>query len=94
MGAVVPKNVHQLIGARCGFYARASLKQNCRNTRRIGEETALLSGFEAPPYRMGQVDGAPVDYLDYSDAESQRSALEKVLSKTCKLNPASRRMTL
>lgn len=76
-----PENVYQLIGTRCGSYARASLTQNCRNTRRIGEETALLSGFEAPPYRMGQVDGAPVDYLDYSDAESQRSALEKVLSR-------------
>lgn len=76
-----PEDVYELINAKCGFYARASLKQNCRNTRRIGEETALLSGFDAPPYRMGQVDGTPVDYLDYTDAESQRSALEKVLSR-------------
>jgi superfamily I DNA/RNA helicase len=30
---------------------------------------------------MGQVDGSPVDYLDYTDAESQSNALEKVLSK-------------
>jgi len=76
-----PEDVYGLINVRCGFYARASLKQNCRNTRRIGEETALLSGFDAPPYRMGQVDGTPVDYLDYTDAESQKSALEKVLSR-------------
>jgi len=76
-----PENAYQLISARCSSYARASLTQNCRNTRRIGEETALLSGFESPPYRMGQVDGTPVDYLEYSDAESQRSALEKVLSR-------------
>lgn len=76
-----PDDVYQLISDRCGFYARASLTQNCRNTRRIGEETALLSGFEAPPYRMGQVDGAPVDYLDYTDGESQIMALEKVLSR-------------
>lgn len=48
--------------------------------RRIGEETALLSGFEPPPYRMGQVDGAPADYLNYHDPDSQRSALERVLS--------------
>lgn len=75
------EDVHQLMTARCGFYARASLRQNCRNTRRIGEETALLSGFEAPPYRMGQVDGAPVDYVEYTDAESQGSALERVLSR-------------
>ena len=76
-----PEDVHKLIDAKCGFYARASLRQNCRNTRRNGEETALLSGFKSPPYRMGQVDGAPVDYRYYSDAESQRSALEKVLSR-------------
>ena len=73
-------NAHRVIGAICPSYARASLMQNCRNTRRIGEETALLSGFESPPYRMGQVDGVPVDYLEYADANSQRIALEKVLS--------------
>jgi hypothetical protein len=76
-----PVNAHEVIGAMCSSYARASLTQNCRNTRRIGEETALLSGFESPPYRMGQVDGVPVDYLDYADADSQRTSLEKVLSR-------------
>jgi hypothetical protein len=30
---------------------------------------------------MGQVDGLPVDYLEYTDAQSQTAALEKVLSK-------------
>ena len=74
-------DVHPLMGTRCGSYARASLSQNCRNTRRIGEETALLSGFDAPPYRMGQVEGLPVDYQDYTDAQSQMGALEKVLSR-------------
>ncbi len=76
-----PSDVHQVMSTRCGSYARARLNQNCRNTRRIGEETALLSGFEAPPYRMGQVDGLPVDYLEYTDPDSQTAALEKVLSK-------------
>ena len=74
-------NPYEVIAPLCSSYARASLTQNCRNTRRIGEETALLSGFESPPYRMGQVEGAPVDYLDYVDADSQRAALEKVLSR-------------
>jgi hypothetical protein len=72
----------QLIG-RQAFHARASLKQNCRNTRRIGEETAILSGFESPPYRMGQVDGAPVDYIEYSDEKSQAEALDSVLKRLC-----------
>lgn len=72
-------NAHDLIGSVCSSYTRASLTQNCRNTRRIGEETVLLSGFASPPYRMGQVDGVPVDYQDYADADSQRTALEKIL---------------
>jgi hypothetical protein len=74
-------NAYEALASVCSSYARASLKQNCRNTRRIAEETALLSGFDSPPYRMGQIDGAPVDYLDYVDMESQRAALEKTLSK-------------
>src|SRR6185437_4534621 len=74
-----PAEVHALIRAKCGFHVRASLQQNCRNTRRIGEETALLSGFDSPPYRVGQIDGAPVDYLEYTDMHSQRCALETAL---------------
>jgi hypothetical protein len=74
-------DVHGTIGAVCSTYARARLTQNCRNTKRIGEETALLSGFESPPYRMGQVDGVPVDYLDFSDRKSQSAALARVLSR-------------
>ena len=80
-GSTDPANVHNVMSARCGFYARASLRQNCRNTRRIGEETVLLSGFDSPPYRMGQVDGTPVDYLEYTDAVSQRDALVTTLSR-------------
>jgi hypothetical protein len=76
-----PEDVQQRINAMCGFYARASLKQNCRNTRRIGEETALLSGFDAPPYRMGQVDGAPVDYLEYADTDAQTTHLHTALAR-------------
>ncbi|MCU1305279.1 MAG: helicase [Candidatus Sulfotelmatobacter sp.] len=74
-------NPNEALASSCTSYARAALRQNCRNTRRIGEETALLSGFESPPYRMGQIDGAPVEYLNYDDLDSQRSALERVLSQ-------------
>jgi len=80
-GTGAPVNPHDVLTSVCTSYARATLRQNCRNTRRIGEETALLSGFESPPYRMGQVDGAPVDYLNYANADSQRAVLEKVLSQ-------------
>lgn len=76
-----PVDAHKIMSSWCQWYTRAPLSQNCRNTRRIGEETALLSGFEAPPYRMGQIDGAPVDYLSYDTASSQQAALAKVLTR-------------
>ena len=69
----------ELLNALCPSITHANLSQNCRNTRRIGEETAFLSGFAAPPYRMGQVEGLPVNYQDYSDPVSQLAALRKVL---------------
>ena len=54
---------------------------NCRNTRNIGEETALLSGFSSPPYRMIEWIGPPVDYRYYTSPETQRSALADVLNR-------------
>jgi hypothetical protein len=54
---------------------------NCRNTRNIGEETALLSGFASPPYRMGQIAGLPVDYRYYQSPESQRETLVEVVKR-------------
>ncbi len=71
----------EMLRTMCLFVVRANLTQNCRNTRRIGEETALLSGFTAPPYRMGQIEGVAVDYMEYDDVASQRAALTKVLTR-------------
>jgi len=51
--------------------AKGRLTFNCRNTRNIGQETALLSGFAAPPYRMGQVLGLPVEYQYYRSEHDQ-----------------------
>ena len=58
--------LRQRLTSEAGNFARVPLKQNCRNTRNIGEETALLSGFASPPYRLGHVAGPPVDYRFYS----------------------------
>jgi hypothetical protein len=60
-------------------YARGRLTLNCRNTRNIGEETALLSGFRSPPYRMGQVVGLPVDYHYYKSADAQAAIVAQQL---------------
>lgn len=57
------------------------LVTNCRNTLNIGQETCLLSGFAAPPYRMGQVAGAPVDYRYYDSPEEQGRLIDEVVSE-------------
>jgi hypothetical protein len=63
----------------CPHFARTRLQTNCRNTRRIGEETALLSGFAAPPYKLGQIDGLAVDYRYWSNTAQQLEKLTEVL---------------
>lgn len=68
-----------LLESTAGHFTRGRLTMNCRNTRNIGEETALLSGFSSPPYRMGQVVGLPVDYHYYDSARKQRDALAETI---------------
>lgn len=70
-----------LLKASAPQFTKGRLTVNCRNTRNIGEETALLSGFNSPPYRMGQHAGLPVDYHYYNSADSQRTALAKTLCR-------------
>lgn len=70
-----------LLTSRVPVFSKGRLRQNCRNTRNIGEETALLSGFASPPYRMGQIEGPPVDYHYYQTAETQSAALAEVLRR-------------
>lgn len=62
-------------------YARGRLSMNCRNTRNIGEETALLSGFDSPPFRMGRLAGLPVDYHYYKTMEEQQGLLGTALRR-------------
>jgi hypothetical protein len=70
-----------LLLERAPHFANGRLLQNCRNTRSIGEETALLSGFDSLPYRLGQVGGPAVDYRYYDSPANQRTALKDVLRR-------------
>lgn len=70
-----------LLTARAGQHTRWVLSTNCRNTKRIARETALLSGFERPPYRMGQVDGLPVDTSFTADAQEASAKLAERINK-------------
>jgi hypothetical protein len=60
-------------------FTHSSLHRNCRNTRCIGEETALLSGFESLPYRLDSQECLPVDYRYYSDRTHASKRLADVL---------------
>ena len=65
------EQMRRLLKAASPGFARGTLRQNCRNTVRIGEVTSLLSGFESPPYRLGQVEGVAVDERWFDSPETQ-----------------------
>ena len=43
-------------------FVRARLMINCRNTQRIAEDTAILGGFDTPPFKFGKEVGLPVEH--------------------------------
>jgi len=55
------------------------LKVNCRNTRPIGEDISLLTGFESPPYLPSKIEGLPVNYYFYKEGSDQVKILESIL---------------
>jgi len=62
-------------------FARFRLTINCRNTKPIGEEIHLISGFESPAFLPGKITGIPVEYYFYTDAEQEVQKLESMLLK-------------
>lgn len=65
---------------RAPHYASFELSVNCRNTRPIGEETALLSGFDVPPFLSSHLDGSAVDYRFYADEDEQRQKIRQIIN--------------
>ena len=80
-GTCSAEEMKKLLRERAPRFATGRLRQNCRNTRSIGEETALLSGFDSLPYRVGQIAGLPVDYRYYDSPTNQRASLADVLRR-------------
>ncbi|MFC1578972.1 NERD domain-containing protein [Pseudomonadota bacterium] len=54
---------------------RVPLRVNCRNTRQIGEETSMMSGFESLPYLLGTSSGLSVDYRYWKNRKDQEQKL-------------------
>lgn len=73
------ESARDLLADYAPYFTTASLRRNCRNTRRIGEETALVSGFKSLPYRLDAEDCLPVDYRYWGDRDHQRRRLDEVL---------------
>lgn len=70
----------ELLKQRCN-YSNFLLKMNCRNTKEIGEETSLISGFDKPPFLLEYLQGIPVEYVFYTDNSDQIKKLEEQISK-------------
>jgi hypothetical protein len=64
-----------------GQHSNFLLKINCRNTKQIGEETSLISGFEKPPFLLEHLEGIPVEYIFYRDVAHQQTLLAQQLQK-------------
>lgn len=64
-----------------GQHSNFLLKINCRNTKQVGEETSLISGFEKPPFLLEHLEGIPVEYIFYKDLTHQKALLSEQLQK-------------
>ena len=62
-------------------FVRAKLTLNCRNSRRIAEETTILSGFEKTPFTLGGEMGLPVEHRYWRTNSDLLAALKKVLER-------------
>lgn len=77
----ISKDVMLKLLSESGYYSNFLLKINCRNTKQIGEETSLVSGFEQPPFLLEYLEGISVEYLFYSDRQHQRHLVGEYLRK-------------
>jgi hypothetical protein len=64
-----------------GQHSNFLLKINCRNTKEIGEETSLISGFGKPPFLLEYLEGLPVAYHFYRDCTHHNQILNEQLKK-------------
>lgn len=72
------QSAHEMRAAlseRSHFFSTFRLTRNCRNTRRIGRETALMSGFEQMPFSLHTQEGASVDYRFWNNNRKQRKVI-------------------
>lgn len=74
-----PQEMLSMLEERSSF-ARFKLKINCRNTKMIGEQTSILTGFEEPPFLPSKAEGIPVEYI-FCDKGDFTKSLEAILKR-------------
>lgn len=72
------------LSRRCDNFVRARLTLNCRNTRRIAEETTLVAGFDRPPYRLSDEIGLPVEHRYWKEPADLVTLLTTVVERLVK----------
>lgn len=77
----LPKKEMFNLVKNAGQHSNFLLKINCRNTKEIGEETSLISGFDKPPFLLEYLEGLPVAYYFYKDESHQRQILSEQLKR-------------
>ena len=72
------------LSRRCDHFVRARLTLNCRNTRRIAEETTLVAGFDKLPFRLGDEMGLPVEHRYWRKVADLVDSLTTVVERLVK----------
>lgn len=72
---------HGFLSDYCEHFVRAKLNLNCRNTRKIAEETAVIGGFSTPPFKFGQETGVPVEHRYWTGQSSLVNALSRTIDR-------------
>lgn len=65
----------------CEHFVRATLTLNCRNTRAIAEEAAVMGGFSSPPFRLGREAGMPVERRYWKTAPGLATTLTETIDR-------------
>ena len=79
-----PTDPASILGEYSEHFVQARLTLNCRNSRRIAEETSIIAGFDAPPFRPDGVAGPPVEHRYWRTSADLVDALTKVIEELLK----------
>ena len=75
-------------------FIRFKLTINCRNTKAICEEITTVTGFKAPSEIWSRVEGMPVEYHVYSDADEQKAKFTHLIDTLLENHISTKKVTI